>query len=281
MTEFADRRSGQMVLPGMEDMPRQYGPWPSEAQPRSAHAAAVLASQKRWPVAPVGMRGSVGERTAMEGRLQRKAQAHDRWDSYRKRMADDDYSSNYDNGEEDEDDEYLPGPHPRTGLPSWGNLNTHDDIGFGSGNVPSQASFHGSAPSARNAVGKVKWVPTVGLNTTQAEVSSQRVHQIIEDPNTGQTPRIPASIRPDVPHVYHSLRDDYTLIDGNHRASAEALQGRMFMQARVIESDDVGKVATKSKAVVAHKQAAERNPNIDHEEVTRRLYDRLYGTGQW
>lgn len=287
-------RQFQDTLPGMEHL----APPPATPEPNR------YSRQGRTPLPggykPAGMRGSVPDRAGLEGRVARQAQGHQRWESMRTRMEDERFDPDEDL---DELDQPIPA-HPRTGLPAYGEIRTitpsHPDPGLGdihsigmrSGSVPRPLSFHESSPSARNSVGKLEWIPVPGMQTVQSTVSSQRVHQALESPETTQNPRIPRSIRPDVPHVYASQDHDhmgalkgerFTVIDGNHRMSAHILSGRLFAEARVLRDKDIPGVTMKSKQVREAKSRAESG-QADRgvtEEVEGRMNDRVYGTGQW
>lgn len=222
------------------------------------------------PEPPVGMRGSIPERLATSERFQKKKAGEARWESLRQRMQDEDVGSDYDYMDEE------PEPHPTTGLPSYGALPTHKDfegepaIGFGRGSVPPPLSFHQSTAGARRAAGRAEWIPVPGLQTPQQTVSATRVHQAMENPETTASPRFPPSHR-ELPHVYEGMGQKpgertYTMIDGNHRASANILQGRLFMEANVLRDQDIPKVTAHTARISKAKTAASRKTDPDFVE---------------
>lgn len=291
MTLNRGRQFAAPTLPGMEGM----GPKPAPKKPRQPLAflphqdntqhfnqfapgfqsapdsvrSALMGGRGK----PVGMRGTIGDRQALTERMGRQRQGEERWNTYRQRMEEDD---------EDRDNSYdeQPENHPRTGLPSYGPLNTHHDIGFEYNDTPHAVSFHGSAASARTAAGnkRLGWVPTPYLGTAQSSVSSSRVHGLMEDESSGQNPRIPRSVSADAPHVYHDEHDDYTIIDGNHRASADMLQGRLFTQAHVIRPTDIPDVRRRTIAINTAKARAGQSHDADKamEKLTARVYGEDY-----
>lgn len=287
---LGQRQFTQDTLPGMEHL--------APAPPQKAQGPNRYSPQGATPLPgarqPVGMRGSISDRKRQPEREARMAQGRARWDSMRARISDDNYDEDYEG----------PAPlHPRTGLPTHGEIRTitpsHPDprlgpvhsIGMRSGDrMPKGIGFHDSAPSARNAVGKLEWIPVPGIKTVQSSVSAQRLHQTIEHPETTQNPRIPASIRPDVPHVFASHgqmdaeeHESYTVIDGNHRMSNHVLSGRLFAQARVLRATDIPAVRERTRKVAvarvnANLKADDRGAT---EDVQARMQDRIYGTGNW
>jgi hypothetical protein len=245
--------------------------------------------QHSWPetpALPAGLRGSIPERLALSHRLERKAQGKARWGSLQTRSQDE--------GTEAEDyDEPIP-THPTTGLPSYGSMNTYDPregkrsawheehgekephIGFKEGTVPQALSFHGSAPSARRAIGKSEEVPVQGLRTGQHTVSMSRVHEALESPETRTSPRFPKG-HEELPHVYEDA-GKYTMIDGNHRASAHMIGQQMFMHAKVLRDSDIPKVSAHTGRINRLKSLAAMNPKVDADVVENRLMRNIYGS---
>jgi|SRR5687767_952616 len=285
------RQFKQDTLPGMEHL----APTPPEKGPNrySSSGTTPLPGARK----PVGMRGSVSDRKRQPEREARQAQGRARWDSMRSRIED----QNHD--EYDDEDGDTPPLHPRTGLPSYGEIRTitptHPDprlgpvhsIGMKSGDhVPKGIGFHDSTPSARNAVGKLEWIPVPGIKTVQSTVSAQRLHETIDNPGTTQNPRIPTSIRPDVPHVFASHgqmdaeeHESYTVIDGNHRMSNHVLSGRLFAQARVLRATDIPAVRERTSKVNQAKARAkfgQQDRGVE-EDVQARMNNRIYGTDNW
>jgi hypothetical protein len=255
---------------------------------QSETVRAVVASRygSTRPLAPAGMRGSIPERVALAGRLAKGRAAEGRWESLRRRHQEE----GMDPGDYDYMDE-EPETHPVTGLPSWGAVHTFapryggdpeaPNIGMEHGAVPGGLSFHGSAPSARRRAGTEKWIPTVGLRTPQDTVSASRVHEAMEDESTRYNPRVPFR---ELPHVYESTGQrpgerTYTLIDGNHRASANILQGKMFMEANVLTDADIPHVQEMTRRISEAKTRAARRTDPDF--VESRMNRNIYGTGNW
>lgn len=239
-------------------------------------------------LAPAGMRGSIPERLALSHRLDRKRQGEARWETLRERMRDEDIGGDYMDEE--------PEPHPVTGLPAWGAIRTYKanpnrqtawerenadaepNIGFEYGSVPHEVSFHGSTASARRRAGTAKWIPVPGIRTGQETVSAGRVHQAMESPETTSNPRVPFR---ELPHVYEESHPTnpgeriYTMIDGNHRMSANILQGKLFAEANVLTSRDKYRVQDITRRVSHLKDRAARKTDPDF--VESRMNRNVYG----
>ena len=255
-------------------------------QSETVRRVAGLHHQREGGVPPVGRRGSIPERLALSHRLERKAAGKGRWESMRGRMSDEDQDGY-------EDDEPIP-THPKTGLPERGNINTYDPmegrrnawaelhaerephIGFKSGDVPWALAFHGSAPSARRAAGHNEEIPVAGLATVQRTVSLSRVHEALDNPETTASPRFPKG-HEELPHVYEDA-GQFTMIDGNHRASAHMLSNQMFMHAKVLRDSDIPRVSAHTGRIHRLKSLAEQNPNVDASAVEERLQRNVYGS---
>lgn len=295
MTEFNDRRPtpGQLVIPGMEKLMGH-----SEYQPPARRTLAdklaagqineasptvqkVLRGTRRnsftsKPIHPVGHRGSIQERIAFADRRADQYRGRQRWDSLRARVGDESF-----NPADYPDDDDMGGLHPRTGLPTMGQLDTHDDIGLGRSQhgVPAELSFHGSAASARVTAAKRDWVNLPGLNTIQGEVSATRVHELMDDPGTADSQRVKVPGREELPHVYRSRTGEETVIDGNHRVSADVLQGKLFTEAHVLGDHNIPEVEVRSRRIFRARDAAQQRVDAEGRQgdVDRRYEDLYYG----
>jgi hypothetical protein len=125
----------------------------------------------------------------------------------------------------------------------------------------------------------VEEIPVSGLQTVQPTVSLARVHEALDSPATQASPRFPASHK-ELPHAYEDA-GKYTMIDGNHRASAHMIGGQMFMQAKVLRDKDIPKVSAHTERISRAKTAATHNPRVDADEVEARLGRNVYGTGNY
>lgn len=286
-------RQFEQHLPGMEPAPKAAMTRRVQLPNSAEHQALQSETVKRVAAVhyqrstasggllPVGMRGSIPEREALSHRLDRKAQGQARWGSLQARMEDED------GGNDDDYDDYEPpGAHPTTGLPERGTMNTFHQrgdrsphLGFEEGHVPHDLSFHGSAPSARRKHGSVEEIPMQGLATVQRTVSMGRVHEALDNPTTTASPRFPASHK-ELPHVYEDA-GKYTMIDGNHRASAHMIGNQMFMQANVLRNKDIPAVSASTSRISRAKTNATHNPKVDADEVESRLMRNVYGTGNY
>jgi hypothetical protein len=259
--------NGQQFLPGFEAMATD----PVPVQPQRSDRYTILRNDRR----PAGMRGSIADRAGLPDRLRQADVIHAQDVSQRMRYADSSHDE-YDEGAE---------PHPRTGLPDRGDLSTSDDIGLNphSGGIPPWASFHESSRAAWAKHGKVQEVPIPTLLTGQGEVSSQRVHELIDNPNTRDA-RSVRGLAPDLPRVYRNDMGDDLLVDGNHRMTADLLQGRMFGQARVVTSNQRPEMTATNHRM--HKAVERAEAKMKYERgnedfVEKRRWDRIYGSGNW
>lgn len=227
---------------------------------------------------PVGMRGSIPERKALRERRARGKVVHDQWDSVRTRVEDSN-SSGWDDFAD-----YPREAHSRTGLPESGEISTHDDIGMQMplGNVPDWATFHGSSMSGWAKHGQIKEVPLPTLQTRQHEVSATRVHQLIDDPNTRDS-RTARGLAEELPRVYRNAMGDDMLVDGNHRVSADLLQGQMFGRARVLTAMEGPSMDSHNARIARHQESAQRGLAIRGMEEFHegRVNDLVYGEGNW
>jgi len=234
----------------------------------------TTAAIERFPhEPPVGMRGSIPERAALGARFEKRDANRKIRDMSRARMQDEDYDP------EAYDDPVGPEPHPKTGLPAWGNLSTHHDIGFGtSTSVDPAATYHGSTMSAWQQHGQRKFVATPLLNTGQTHVSSQRLHAAIEDPSTRAHGRIPG--RDELPRVFHDrMHGTESIVDGNHRLSADLLQGKLFSE--VLWADNRSLPAMRATNQRIHKAKGNATRKVDADFVYERQMNRYYGTENW
>lgn len=298
-------RQFQGQFPGMESEPRPrmtrqvqnvYSPEHNALESETVRRVTALHhSRPGDTIRPAGMRGSIPERVALSHRLDKQRQGRERWDSFRARLQDEDIGGDYDMMDE------PPEPHPATGLPSYGSARTYPDrssrafglpdeqpvVGFHEGQVPHPLSFHGSSASARKQWGSREWIPVAGLRTVQPTVSLNRVHQIIEDPKTGVSPRIPMQGYSELPDVFEqqtglkSGERVYTGIDGNHRLSGEILQNRMFTEANVVREENIPDIGRTTTKISRAKTRASSKVNADFVEhrVNRLVYgDDDYGS---
>ena len=194
------------------------------------------------------------------------------------RMADGSWKT----GDYDEADIEDIGYHPRTGLPAAGEMRSDEATDGRIGHiwgphsgVPAEATYWGSTRSARNK-GDLVEIPIQSsnedypaINTVQERVSAQRVNSLMGDRSLGSTPRIPRQLGRDVPVVWQEFPDQAqhglaelhppTLIDGNHRMTADVLSGQLFAQVRQITPQNLDKVAAQSAKVKYAEQDAQEN----------------------
>jgi hypothetical protein len=248
----------------------------TQAAPRGAPSERSRAVNRLTSVAierfpnepPAGMRGSVPEREALALRYQKQRDGRERWQSMTRRYQDQVWW---------DDKSDAPGPpHPTTGLPSYGPLKTDEHLGMEvlkTGDLPRGVSFHQSERSARIKNSTIEEVPLWNnvtqqhIATVQGDVSSQRVHEILDNPSTASSQRVPRP-HPELPHVYSGqgfgggdqpfVRDD-VVVDGNHRTASHILQGQLFMQSHVIRDRDLPGLRADSKRIKGAKRRAEIN----------------------
>lgn len=281
------QRQFQPTLPGMEHLAAPAAPEKGLGRPRTSETVhKVLGATP--PGKPAGMRGSIPHRAEMADRLGRQIQNRGRWESLRIRVDDERHT------EYGDDEDTMPvRPHPRTGLPSYGEASTHDDIGMARSAVPHGLSFHGSAASARNKVGKAEMIPLYNMRqpyakqmigTVQDRVSSRRVHEAMEHPETTRSPRFHGPGMEELPHVYKrslgTYGEEHTVVDGNHRTASHILQGRLFMQARTVSDADIPEVQRRTKKTQGAIDRALSDPGraARHE---KRHNDLIFGAGNW
>jgi hypothetical protein len=262
--DFNDRRPGK----GQLDI---FGGEHSEP-PRDLRAGATAAMNRMGPGArtdrPVGLRGSISERLGLPGRLAIKAANRNAITSTTARYRD-----------EDEDDG-EPAPHPRTGLPSNGMLSTHYDIGFREGGtVPYWARFHTTVSSARRKNSTVKEIPIQdsqgpSIQTEQPTVSSKRMHEQMDHPETRSNPRLGHT---ELPHVYHDpFTGTHEMIDGNHRMSGALMRNEMFQPVHEITRENKDGLIADTKRIKQARRDSFDNPRVNP-EAEKVLQRRYYG----
>lgn len=244
----------QPTLPGMAHLAAQFSP----ANPTGATARAQLSQSSRT--------------------LDSYQQRYDDGNTSLERLADGSWGTvGYDDASMDDI-----GYHPRTGLPAAGEMRsdeaTDGRIGYLWGpnaGIPREATFWGSTRSARNK-GDLVEIPIQSadenfpaVNTVQERVSSQRVHSLLDDRSLGSTPRIPRQLGRDVPVVWQEFPDQAqhgraemhppTIIDGNHRMTADVLNGQLFAQVRQITPQNLDEVAAQTAKVKRAESDATEN----------------------
>lgn len=181
----------------------------------------------------------------------------------------------------------------RTGLPIAGNMETE---GVTSGRieymdtfaynmeVPDEAAFWRNSKSSFNQ-GELRHIPIQSgyaddpqLRSPQPHVSSQRLNQMMTDPETRSSPRIPARFGRDVPVVYDGEDGQPPVVlDGNHRLTSSVLNGKLFEEVRVLNAGTMDRVVDKQLEMKRHKANSldNWNRNPDAEAIAQR---RIYGS---
>lgn len=286
------------TLPGMEHL----APAPQKAVSASPGSTEALMVRLINRDAPVGHRGSLSTRRAIGRAKVRKEEARQVLQSTVERHHDHGLGRLGDMAPADVEDAIgMPQVprHHRTGLPVMGEIREHLDptwddernldpsnspnaIGFAEGdNVPHWAEFHGSTRSAWRKHGTVEHVPTPLLTTHQDEVTATRLHAAIENPEANAHPRFAGLGHEgrELPRVFHAGGNDYRIVDGNHRLSADLLQGRLFSEARVVRPSQRDAMDRQNTRIRYMRQNAKDNPNAqDPMEQRRRVWQAHYGT---
>lgn len=205
--------------------------------------------------------------TALEGRVQRREQNRQRWESMRVRMEDE--------GVGDGITADLRFPASKSGGGRSGGTEYVENLGMTwSYPVPTEVSFHGSSPSSWRRFARPEEVPIVGIKTEQPTVSVRRMEQARRDPSTRSSPRWPKGLE-ERPRVYRDPEGSHHVVDGNHRIASSIANGQMIHPAYVLEEKDFPDVMAHTKKRRWNAEMAVGNPNR-HPESDERL-NRLYG----